>query len=356
MFRQISVAVEMLSDPSKRSYLDQRLESDRKKKQKYAEMDKKRKEMVDALVAREEDAKRAKVAQTEMRKQAAEEESIKERGREMLEQAQKRAAKLQAEALADAKAKASAQSQAAHDSAQNGQANVTNGANYTTQPPITPIDLTLVLQFPSSSTLASTSASLQAVLAAKYGSISHLILKEPAPPVESAPVKKKKGKDKGKKAVVEFERGNWGGCWACWKDHQDTNDQGRSVEVGVKAKWAKGEEPAWVSWANNQTNGSSQTFQPTVNPPAANGKTNGHVSLGTSGPESGTGPSFGSAPDLGGGTSMADLLAQHGKKRQQEQDEKQSRQDFESMTLLRMRQLEREWLEEQIRREEEDEG
>jgi DnaJ family protein C protein 17 len=218
------------------------------------------------------------------------------------------------------------------------------------------IDLTLVLQFPSTSTLASTSASLQAVLAAKYGSISHLILKEPAPPAEVAPGKKKKGKDKGKKAVIEFERGNWGGCWACWKDHQDTNDQGRSVEVGVKAKWAKGEEPAWVSWANSQTNGSSQTFKPTVNPPAANGKTNGHVNLGTSGPESGTGPSFGSAPDLGGGTSMADLLAQHGKKRQQEQDEKQSRQDFESMTLLRMRQLERERLEEQIRREEEDEG
>lgn len=346
----------MLSDPSKRSYLDQRLESDRKKKQKYAEMDKKRKEMVDALVAREEDAKRAKVAQTELRKQAAEEESIKERGREMLEQAQKRAAKLQAEALADAKAKASKPSQAVHDSAQNGRANGTNGSNYTTQPPITPLDLTLVLQFPSNSALASTSASLQAVLAAKYGSISHLILKEPAPPAEAAQSKKKKGKDKGKKAVVEFERGNWGGCWACWKDHQDVNAQERSVDVGVKAKWAKGEEPGWVSWANSQTNGVSHTPRPIGNPPSVNGRTNGHVDFGTSRQENATGPSFGSAPDLGGGTSMANLLAQHGKKRQQEQDEKQSRQDFESMTLLRMRQLERERLEEQIRREEEDEG
>ena len=47
VFRQISVALEILSDPAKRNYLDTRLESDRRKKERYAEMDKKRKAMVD---------------------------------------------------------------------------------------------------------------------------------------------------------------------------------------------------------------------------------------------------------------------------------------------------------------------
>jgi DnaJ family protein C protein 17 len=47
MFRQISLSLELLLDTSKRSYLDTKLETDRKRREKYSELDKKRKAMID---------------------------------------------------------------------------------------------------------------------------------------------------------------------------------------------------------------------------------------------------------------------------------------------------------------------
>lgn len=46
-FREISLAHEILIDIAKRQYVDTRLEGERKKREKYAEMDKKRKGLVD---------------------------------------------------------------------------------------------------------------------------------------------------------------------------------------------------------------------------------------------------------------------------------------------------------------------
>jgi hypothetical protein len=46
-FREISLSIEILSDPAKRTYVDTRLETDRKRKEKYAQSDKKRKDMID---------------------------------------------------------------------------------------------------------------------------------------------------------------------------------------------------------------------------------------------------------------------------------------------------------------------
>jgi len=47
MFRQISLSLELLLDTSKRQYLDTKLETDRKRREKYSELDKKRKDMID---------------------------------------------------------------------------------------------------------------------------------------------------------------------------------------------------------------------------------------------------------------------------------------------------------------------
>jgi hypothetical protein len=41
------LSIEILSDPAKRTYVDTRLETDRKRKEKYAQSDKKRKDMID---------------------------------------------------------------------------------------------------------------------------------------------------------------------------------------------------------------------------------------------------------------------------------------------------------------------
>jgi DnaJ family protein C protein 17 len=47
IFDKISRALELLLNPSKRAYVDGKLEADRKKRERYAEMDKKKQAMVD---------------------------------------------------------------------------------------------------------------------------------------------------------------------------------------------------------------------------------------------------------------------------------------------------------------------
>jgi DnaJ family protein C protein 17 len=276
------------------------------------------------LNQREEEAKKAKVEAVQRRKQAAEEEEIKEAGRRMLAEAQKRAA-----AAASASASQSSRSEAGSSqlSGQNGSSDP--------QPPISPEDLTIILQFPSTSTLPSTPPTLQPLLEGRYGPITHLIISEP-PDTNGDTGKKKKKKKTGRKAVVEFKQGNWGGCWACWKDHMD-GAEGRRLEDGVKARWAKGETPEWVAWADRQR----QT------PGSGNAGPGGGVDNGIA--PAPRAPAFGSAPNLST-RSMADLMAEHAGRKEQKKKEE----EFENMTLFRMRQAERDKLAEQIRLEEEE--
>jgi DnaJ family protein C protein 17 len=188
---------------------------------------------------------------------------------------------------------------------------------------------------------------------------------------------------------VEFAKGNWGGCWACWRDHSDESAaEVRGLEEGTKVKWAAGRTPDWVDWAERQRRrtadgperdrgrereraregearpdsapvlGHGISHQASTNGLASGTRSNGGVGLPggwgatadltTSTPPT---PSFGSAPDFGG-TTMADLLTQHASGK----EAKRKEEEYESMTLLRMRQLERERIEEQIRRQEEEEG
>jgi DnaJ family protein C protein 17 len=51
---------------------------------------------------------------------------------------------------------------------------------------------------------------------------------------------------------------------------------------------------------------------------------------------------------------MADLLASHSRSKRDEVERKKQADEFESMTLLKMRQMERERLEAQIRAEEDE--
>ena len=335
MFRKITVSLEILLDGAKRNYLDTKLEDDKRKRAKYEQLDKKRKEMVDvsaldylgcadasfqALNAREEDAKRAKVEQVQRRREQAEEEEIKEAGKRMLEEAQKRIQRAQAEAQKAASGTSNGSGAGAGPSRPRPTSN-----GHTPQPTITSDELTLILTFPSSP-----SGTLQSTLESRYGPISHLVLKDPPPNPN-----KKKGKAK---AVVEFAPGNWGGCWACWRDHLDGS---RGIE-GAKVRWLKGETPSWVEWASSRSNSVNE-----------NGALHSRPTLNGDGPPATSAPTFDSAPDLGGST-MADLLASHGAGREAEKARKAQEDEYESMTLLRMRQSERERLAEQIRREEED--
>jgi DnaJ family protein C protein 17 len=205
--------------------------------------------------------------------------------------------------------------------------------------------LTLILQFPPTSTSSSTSTDLQDRLTSSYGPINHVFLKDPVAPAETG---KKNSKGKGKKAIVEFKEGNWGGCWACWRDIL----AGQGEWEGVKVKFAAGETPEWVAWS--ETHRPQPQPQPQVeaeprstipkDPPASQGKTGTAL------------PTFSSAPNFGQST-MSDLLASHNQSRAQsraeEAERKKRESEFESMTILKMRQMERERLAEEIRREEE---
>jgi DnaJ family protein C protein 17 len=46
-FAELGLAQGILNDPAKRTYVDTRLETDRRRKEKYAQSDKKRKDMID---------------------------------------------------------------------------------------------------------------------------------------------------------------------------------------------------------------------------------------------------------------------------------------------------------------------
>ncbi|RSH92327.1 hypothetical protein EHS25_008742 [Saitozyma podzolica] len=387
--RQVFLSLEILSDVAKRQYVDTKLETERKRKEKYAEMDKKRKVMVDARNAREEEAKRAKVEATKRKQQEAEEEAIKDAGRRMLEEAQRRAAAAAAAAAASSSSSingtprvstpgagaSSSKRSEPNGSGSGARAGAGSGSPRSDVPPeITPVDLTLILQFPPSSSatsatsatsVTSSSTSLESALSARYGPISHVFLKDaPEKPAGGGEGKTKKKKDKGKKAIVEFAKGNWGGCWACWRDHSDESAaEVRGLEEGTKVKWAAGRTPDWVDWAERQRRrtpdgperdrgrereraregearpDSAPVLGHGINHQAStNGLANGTRSNGGVGLPGGWGatadfttstpptPSFGSAPDFGG-TTMADLLAQHasGKEAKRKEEEKRRR-------------------------------
>lgn len=283
--------------------------------------------MPQALELREEEAKKAKIDQARRRREEAAEEEIMDAGKRMLEEAQRKAAAI---------AKNASQSVPVPTTSTN--------PTKSTQPLITPLDLTLILQFPSTSNL-SNGDELQDRLTSSYGPINHVYIKDP-PATEAEGSKKKK---KGKKAIVEFKEGNWGGCWACWRDLENGKGKEKEGWEGIKVKWAKGSIPEWVSW--------SETHRPT--PHSQPGSVSQSTTIPQTSDEGNTTPSqdiplptFNSAPNFGT-TTMSDLLASHSQSRSDQVNKKKREDEFESMTLLKMRQMERERLIEEIRREEE---
>jgi DnaJ family protein C protein 17 len=304
------------------------------------------------LIAREEEAKKAKLARFDAMQQATEEERIKEAGRRMREQAQARAA-----AASQTQAKVNTAFGAAYSDAfaafgggtqdgpqrphlqplrssfeQQDMARMKGTANDEARPPITAEDLRLTLQFPALPTdglplFLQSEDAFTAEIRQRYGPVEHVILRQGKPAKQG-----KKASGKGIKAIIEFKERNWDGCWECWRDHSDdSSPAARPLVPKTKAKWAAvdGQTPAWVAWAQRQR-GKSQMATPT----SADGATP---------PRSYTpAASFPAAPSSFPASSAPPT--------------KSNKDDsFESTTLFRMRQLERERMEERLRREEEEE-
>ncbi|GHJ90148.1 hypothetical protein NliqN6_6550 [Naganishia liquefaciens] len=334
-FHVLSLALGMLMDPSKRAYVNNKLDEDRRKREKYTVMEKKKRGLVDALLAREEEAKRAKVNATQRAAQETEEEAIKQAGRKMREAMQK-----------------AAQQDTHVAEPPSALTPVPAPSASATRPAITPAELTLTLQFPRESTMAghnflASSATLEPVLTARYGPINHIILKEPP---AADPAKAHKKPKRGPRAIVEFKESNWTGCWACWRDHAadagGATGKTRPLVDGTRVKWATqdGKEPPWVAWAETQRppSAAAAAADPPASPP----------------------PTTRPAPKVSAAfaSTFASSFPMPAERR--EQDARAARTDaartgaeeYENSTLFKMRQLERERLEAEIRRQEEEEA
>lgn len=203
-----------------------------------------------------------------------------------------------------------------------------------TRPAMTPAELTLTLQFPAESTgidFLASSATLEPRLTARYGPVNFIILKDP-PAAEAG----KRKKPRGAKAIVEFKESNWQGCWACWRDH--VAKPARPLVEGTKVKWATpdGAIPPWIAWA--ETHRPSQSNIPPPPPPP-------------------TAPKISSAF----ASSFASSFPTPDERRQRDAQSakadaaRTAAEEYESATLFKMRQMERERLEAEIRRQEEEE-
>ncbi|KAJ9121426.1 hypothetical protein QFC24_004764 [Naganishia onofrii] len=330
-FHTLSLALGMLTDPSKRSYVNNKLEEDRRKKEKYAVMEKKKRGLVDALLAREEEAKKAKKNAVQRHAEANEEEAIKEAGRKMREAMQK--AHLQAQTPKSEETRPSAPSRPT-----------------TARPPMTPADLTLTLQFPPESSfvdfLASTTT-LEPRITSLYGPVNFVILKEANSMMDSAEGGKKKKKNKGAKAIVEFKESNWTGCWACWRDHVTDPIQGkprRPLVAGTKARWINkdGTTPEWIAWAESQ-----HSSTPSTTPLTAPTEPLAYASDRTSKVSSSFAASFAAS------FPTAEERRQQDARAAKADAAKTAAENYENATLLKMRQLERERLEAEIRKQDE---
>lgn len=287
-----------------------------------------------ALLAREEEAKRAKANTSQRAAQETEEEAIKEAGRKMRETMQKAS---------------TAQTTAATPPVNNAPRPSPTG----TRPPMTPVDLTLTMQFPAdadpaTSSMLCSSTALEPRITSLYGPVNFVILKEPS--TADGSEKKKKKKPRGARAIVEFKESNWSGCWACWKDHMVDSGTGkarRPLVQGTKVKWATqdGTIPEWIHWAEQQHASNGDPPLKTPADPVYPNITRPSAKISSSFP-----------------ASFASSFPTAEERRQQEirnakaKAERAAADDYEGATLFKMRQLERERLEAEIRRQEEEEA
>lgn len=198
--------------------------------------------------------------------------------------------------------------------------------------------LRLSLPLPTFATAVASTDALKSFLAPQYGLVLDAVI------LPSKPPKKKKSLSSSSSsagsevkevasAMVVFPGENLAGCWALWEDCR----VGRGQWKGVKCKWTTegGLEPSWVGRLGRQpptsTSSSSPPF-PSSSSPAAPPRPTSSSSSAT------PAPSFSFDPDAIRSTPAPTTSASGGV----------SERDYESATLLRMRQAERERLEREI--------
>ncbi|KAL7411424.1 hypothetical protein BDY24DRAFT_396725 [Mrakia frigida] len=328
-FHLLTVSQALLLDGPKRAILDVKLEAAAKRAERTAGLESRKRGMVNDLVAREEAFKKAKSSATSSSSAStAQEASVQSAGRKLREEAA--AAALAADDFARSEEKR------INKLASKSQSNSSNRSSST----ITDLDVTLRLSLPLPifSHLVSEPGALEKFLLAKYGKVDTVVLRE-GKVKKSSSSSSKAGKEQAT-AMVVFEQSNLGGCWALWEDCRS----GRGGWEGVKAKWGnKGVEPEWVGRLGRAKESAAASSTTTTAEPSL--ESTGFTGFGGGSRSSNGGvPSFSFDPTSatgGGGPSTAPPPPPE---------------NYESSTLLRMRQAERERLEREIREEEMEDG
>ncbi|KAI0697034.1 hypothetical protein BC835DRAFT_804066 [Cytidiella melzeri] len=310
-FHELNQAYELLLDPLRRMALDAKQRLKDARKARYAQFDAKRKTMVDDLEEREHAFKKARLEKEEKQKQVwRDNEKIMDEGRRLREEREKELQRREEEALRQVRE-----------------------SHMEFEPPATgTLDTTVKLKWTLSSRPTLTSSEQLGALLASFGAVesSDIVLSlKPAPPKKA-----KRGT-----ALIPFKQIGDAFAAVC-----STGSAARGLQ-DIDVSWAEGKEPELISWLKKIGKlGGDTTFK---SPPDPSATTSVHsISPGTAAPISSSPSSpFSSFPstfpiiDDGGAGKPPVSSTIKGL-------------DYESLTLMRLRQAERERLEREIREQE----
>ncbi|PSR70735.1 hypothetical protein PHLCEN_2v13355 [Hermanssonia centrifuga] len=306
-FHELNQAYELLLDPLRRIVVDAKVRAKEARKAQFAKFDAKRKNMVDVLEESERASKKSRVEKGAKQKEMwRENERIMEEGRILREEREKELKKREQEMeIAERKAQ--------------------EKDNDELEPPsLGALDTTVRLKYPLSSQPTLTTAESLSALLAPFGlveSFNIVLSLKPAPPKKA-----KRGI-----ALVPFKQ--VGDAFAAVCASKRAERAMRDVEVS----WAQGKEPELIAWLKKMGKLGGTTVESSGNA----SKTPSNASVLSQPPASSAPPTsaFSSFPSvLPGGSEIPSANPSTGI----------TGLDYESLTLMRLRQAERARLEREI--------
>ncbi|KAH9848674.1 DnaJ-domain-containing protein [Lenzites betulinus] len=314
-FHELHQAHELLLDPLRRMALDAKLRLKNARKERFAQFDAKRKGLVDELEERERAFKKARTeTEAQKKERFRENERIMEEGRRLREDREK-----------DLQRRERERAETAQD------------AGSGPEPPsIGPLDTTVRVKYTLASRPALTSATNIGALLTPFGPLddaSIVFSLKPAPPK----------KPKRATALVPFTQIVGAFAAVCASGHAEN---GLS---DIEVDWAEGKEPELIGWLKKMGKLGTRPSDSGSKPPPSLAPTTSSDSKAAPPPSAhsasssafssfpSTFPDVSSAPQAPAASTDVPGV------------------DYESLTLLRMRQAERERLEREIREQEADE-
>ncbi|TCD61468.1 hypothetical protein EIP91_008403 [Steccherinum ochraceum] len=304
-FHELNQAYELLLDPLRRLALDAKVRLKQARKDRFAKFDNKRKDLVNELEERERAFKKAKLDKEEQQKEVwRENEKVMEEGRLMRERREKDLLAREQEAL---------------DQAQREEDKLGSELN---PPSLGSLDTTVRLKFPLSSQPNLKSKEAISTLLAPFGSVDVadiLISLKPAPPK----------KPKRATVLVPFKQIGDAFAVVCASEREE-----RGLK-DVEVSWAESKEPELIGWLK-KIGKLGAGWQEKKDTPTAESSRSPSGSAPHTDPDAPFSSFPSTFPDLSGSVPTVTAPTVPGL-------------DYEAVTLMRMRQAERERLEREIR-------